>query len=556
MLPPKQLSAMEILAKVADLLAVNGKEGGRSSAAGLGALRIADLMAHNKSPLTDAARLLKIKGFSAMRKDDLAKAVRTAIKKLSGAATDTDQSEDQPTEEDRIARSKFDLGQKNDEPKVEHIPWGYGYNRITAMVINPDQLFAYWEVTDDAIDTARQALGTGGGSAWLNLRLYDVTGRIFDGTNAHSYTDYKVERSDRQWFIHVGKPTSTHCVEIGLKSYEGFFVKIARSGRIDFPRREPVADAPVAWLTVRSVTGAVEPAPAPATHWGGGWSGPGAPSPGGGGHEGHFHGAGGGGGGGEAPGGTAITWHEEGWHTTTAVMEREWVEERSSFEWLGPMARTSWQSGPFPLQVEAPGRVEERFDGGVTVYAIAGGKRVTFGPWQVVIRGLHGWAEGRVLGTWEVHKSWATDGGLERWGERTVFGKGGFAGGSELLGASERRWLAGSELRLGGASEIYRLGASEILYGGASELQFRGASEYRYSGASEWQYRGASEWTYRGGSENFLGGASEQRFLGGSEGFHGASEGWLGGGDDRGWGGASDYRPPGGNMPPEWPTIP
>ena len=230
MLPPKQLAAVEILAKVADILAVNGKEAGRSSAAGLGALRLADLTAHTKQPLLDAARLLKIKGFSAMRKDELASAIRTAVKKLSRNAAQAGQADDEPSEEERIANAKFDLGPAVEEPRVEHIPWGYGYNRITAMVINPDQLYCYWEVTEEAIAAAREGLGSGGESAWLNLRLYDITGRIFDGTNAHSYTDYKVARSDRQWFIHVGKPTSTHCVEIGMKSYEGYFVKIARSG--------------------------------------------------------------------------------------------------------------------------------------------------------------------------------------------------------------------------------------------------------------------------------------------------------------------------------------
>ena len=42
-----------------------------------------------------------------------------------------------------------------------------------------------WEVTDDAIERARRDLGPGRPDAWLCLRVYDVTDRIFDGTNAH-----------------------------------------------------------------------------------------------------------------------------------------------------------------------------------------------------------------------------------------------------------------------------------------------------------------------------------------------------------------------------------
>jgi hypothetical protein len=51
-------------------------------------------------------------------------------------------------------------------------------------------------------------------------------------------------------------------------------------------------------------------------------------------------------------------------------------------------------------------------------------------------------------------------------------------GASERLGASEQRWISGSELRLAGASELWRLGASELRLGGASEILFVGASEW------------------------------------------------------------------------------
>ena len=139
----------------------------------------------------------------------------------------------------------------------QDIPWGYGHDRVTGMVVDPDRLYVYWEVTDDAIEAARAGLGPSGADAWLNLRVYDITGRLFDGTNAHSYFDHSVERHERQWFFAINKPTSTACVEIGLKSAEGYFVKIARSGRVDFPRREPVGGGAVEWLSVRGASGPV-----------------------------------------------------------------------------------------------------------------------------------------------------------------------------------------------------------------------------------------------------------------------------------------------------------
>jgi hypothetical protein len=51
--------------------------------------------------------------------------------------------------------------------------------------------------------------------AALTLRVYDVTNRIFDGTNAHHYFDHSVSRTDRQWFFFIGRPSSTVIVELG-----------------------------------------------------------------------------------------------------------------------------------------------------------------------------------------------------------------------------------------------------------------------------------------------------------------------------------------------------
>src|SRR5882724_2998671 len=66
-------------------------------------------------------------------------------------------------------------------PRVEHIPWGYSQDRVVAMVVDPNRLYLYWELTDQAIEKARHGLGPGGKEAWLSLRVYDTTGRIFDG---------------------------------------------------------------------------------------------------------------------------------------------------------------------------------------------------------------------------------------------------------------------------------------------------------------------------------------------------------------------------------------
>jgi hypothetical protein len=397
------------------------------------------------------------------------------------------------------------------------------------MVVDPNRLYLYWELTDPAIDKARQGLGPGGKDAWLCLRIYDTTGRIFDGTNAHSYFDIKVDRSDRQWFVHIGKPASTHIIDIGLKSFEGYFVKIMRSGRADFPRFEPSPDGTVDWLTVRP--GDVgQPTrggpPGPGADGGGAPGGGPPPGPGEPGAQG-------------AVAMDARVWQEISpagvelrdwsWTGWDQLFQTEWIEGRRFLEWSSPEFRTSWEAGPFPLPVEPPTVTEEHFEGPVTVYPLDGGRtRVVYGPWQVTIRGIGAKAEARILSRWEMEASWVVNVGFERIVRELVPGAarplgemstGIMMGSSAMVGASERRWLAASELRLRGASELHLLGASELRMRGASELVLGAASERRIMGGSERVWWGASE--YR------MGGASEMKWLGSSERI-GASEWRIG----------------------------
>jgi len=428
-----------------------------------------------------------------LTKDALATRLLQALRGTTGsAATEEHEPADRPHE--------FDLAQPTETAtEMEHIPWGYRQDCVTAMVVDPERLYVYWEVTDEAIERARAGLGPGGGDAWLNLRIYDVTDRIFDGTNAHSYFDHSISRSDRQWFFFIGRPASTAIVELGLKSREGYFVRVARTARVYFPRRDPVSPGGVEWLTVRAATGEIgEPAAnirSPAV----------------------------------TPGGVAPSAHVEPvrvWDIRrTHAGGHEWIIRDESFgteltafewtgehriEWEGARIRTSWEAGPFPYPVEPLPYVEERLDGTLTVHSVDGRTHIVYGPWQVVIRGLGARAERKILAVWEIHRSWLAHADVA---VHTAAGTGRTPGASEqvAVGASERHWRAASELRLGGASELYLLGASEVRFLGGSETFYVGASEVRFLGASEWLYVGASEVRYAGASERRQGGASEDR---------------------------------------------
>ncbi len=398
------------------------------------------------------------------------------------------------------------------------------------MAVDPRELYVYAEITDQGLEQGRRALGAEGENAHLVLRVHDVTGRIFDGTNSHGFSEMEVDRGQRGWFLSVARPGSTAIAEIGLRSGSGRFRKIARSRRVDFARLGSQAGA-AEWMTVVAAPdGRPEPlirargnghpaaAPTPATpHFD---SRPAAlammsdfgapeevewiPAP----HMDAFVG-------GEtfaydisgpAVPGEAMTW---GWLETWPL---EGLEHRES-RWFVSPEGWSWIGGPF-----------ERWSvtGPVTIWEVHGdpeyfegpeGHRIRYGRWSVEIKGVAGWAERRLLGRWSVSQSWEVAGGAESVAWQGSMSDPRLGGSSDLRwqGASERRWRGASELRLGGASEMIRRGASELRLGGASELIRRGASERRFGYGSEQRWLGASERRQQGGSERRLGGASERR---------------------------------------------
>lgn len=499
--------------------------------------------------LLECAKALTLGGVAKLGKEELAERVFTAVKTLLSpqpkpvstkatkepAKTNTPKPEKNQKktlaikvkEPEPIAEKgeplthKFEVGTPIKADEITTIPWAYNYDRVTGMAVDPEKLFVYWEVTDDGIEHARQHLHKGGKDAWLSLRIYDTTDRIFDGTNAHSYFDHKVERSDRHWFFQIGKPSSSVFVDIGLKSAEGYFVKITRSGRVEFPRREAVPWTEPEWLSVRSMWGPVEHAgrgphirrQAPGLSPTAASASPPSPGP-------RRHVA-------------LLPWEEsnlipEGERREITEWEEQFqdghVEFHRQMYWESPVMVSAWEAGPFSHPVDAPLPHHENFVGPTRVYRVGGRTHVVYGPWQIVIRGLAARQGQALVARWEIFRSWIAE-------EKAKVIDGPMQeeilpGGSErrLQGASELLWRYGSQERLGGASELYYLGASELRAIGASERMFAGASQYTLRGASERRLGGASETRMKGASERMLGGSSEGRLGGASEHFLGGSE--------------------------------
>jgi len=101
------------------------------------------------------------------------------------------------------------------------------------MARDPKWTFAYWEVTPDTLEAAKAKAGQ---MANLTLRIYDVTGIDFNGKNAISSFDIDVYERVGSWYIELGRPDRSFCVDLGLLTPQGSFTTIARSNVITTPR--------------------------------------------------------------------------------------------------------------------------------------------------------------------------------------------------------------------------------------------------------------------------------------------------------------------------------
>ena len=381
------------------------------------------------------------------------------------------------------------------------LPWGYGENRITVIVRDPDSAYLYWEIDDEGIAAARARLGAAGDRGWCNLRIYDTTGREFDGTNANDYFDLTVDRADREYYLMIRRPASAMHAEVGIKTDEGFFQPVARSGRAEFPRNGPSPNASLEWMTVTS-----DGAPPCAAPYRSRYSGPESPLPDrtGAGYVDAWRA-------GYAPSTeTGETVREPSpWSATSARgsvervvhVERWWRLDEWRAEWRSGLRFLGWEHFDAErIAVVWLGETPEHVQ-------IEGGEMLAFGPWRLTIFGFDGDQDRRVLSTWSMHWVRATTPLIERW-ERLV----------------ERQVVSGWEREhlVIGASEQYALqerGASEILYLGGSERVWMGASEWAAAGASETLRQGGSVGAWLGASDRL--GASEgpgaSRFPGASE---------------------------------------
>ncbi|MGZ3428479.1 MAG: DUF4912 domain-containing protein [Polyangia bacterium] len=129
----------------------------------------------------------------------------------------------------------------------EELPETYGVDECEVLFKDPFWVFAYWEVSEGGISSARAQLGQSAQSSKLVLRLFTTV----PGPEG---VDRQIQDVDLPWnhgrrYMQAPKAGAHLRVAVGLLSGEGYFAPIAHSSLVRVPPAEP-QPGEVEWMEV------------------------------------------------------------------------------------------------------------------------------------------------------------------------------------------------------------------------------------------------------------------------------------------------------------------
>jgi len=133
----------------------------------------------------------------------------------------------------------------------EELPASYNVTNLTLMVRDPYGIHAYWEIAPSSIEEVRKKIGEEVERCAYVLRMYDVTYKIFDGSNANHQFDIEVGPHTNNWYINLWCDNTSYCGEIGLRTPKGEFFPLARSNCVITPRAGFSPRKDMIWMEVK-----------------------------------------------------------------------------------------------------------------------------------------------------------------------------------------------------------------------------------------------------------------------------------------------------------------
>lgn len=232
-------------AKKADIVMVLAK-GVPSSSGGKGTAAGKTVKAVRKAKTPKAAVIKKQAGKAAGTKKPAVKK-KFAVPKANRSAMTAEQAplrrpwqtpagaEEPLLAQERVADAKYYTGTAEQKQAVpfDTLTHEYGSERMALMARDPYMAFSYWELPQTRLEKEKAWFGW---DSKLCVRVYDVTGILFDGTNATAYFDQEVYDRVGSWYFEFGRPMHSFCADLGLLAPNGRFLTLIRSNAVTMPR--------------------------------------------------------------------------------------------------------------------------------------------------------------------------------------------------------------------------------------------------------------------------------------------------------------------------------
>ncbi|HBE77436.1 MAG TPA: hypothetical protein DDW65_06580 [Firmicutes bacterium] len=217
-----------------------------------------ELAGKPKQKLSEIAKSLGIRGTSKLTREDLIEHIllldppfsanpekeKEISQHLNNTLVTTEYLYDEPPLPEHLT------GIAMMEVTETEIPSTYNDTKIVLMVRDPYWLHTYWSISQTAVDHISGNFGQWN-NVPLTLRVYDITSiHNFDGSNSNYYFDIHVSHGTSNWYIHVGGPNRSFCVDLGFIQENGVFYTITRSNIVTTPRDNVSEIVDEEWMSI------------------------------------------------------------------------------------------------------------------------------------------------------------------------------------------------------------------------------------------------------------------------------------------------------------------
>lgn len=123
------------------------------------------------------------------------------------------------------------------EPKNNHSPLHFVpvKGELQMKLVSPRKIILFWEVSKIPSKVIQLFFNRQLEQLMQVVRIYDVTGIIFNGRNAHHFHEIVVPYKNGHWFIKGLVSNRSYVAELGVKFSANDFFPILRSNTLQTP---------------------------------------------------------------------------------------------------------------------------------------------------------------------------------------------------------------------------------------------------------------------------------------------------------------------------------